>query len=158
MTKPGADDRRAPDRVAKQCLKFDMALRRGAVSARCDGDIKAQSLHYAGAVAALREKELQAREVLMWHGLFRTEFMPYFRFVRTLSKAAKLYWADDFHLAAEAAAARWAGQGCDPVILREILFNVFNVGLDGKPETRSTHCQTGTAEVNDKSSPNGGTE
>jgi hypothetical protein len=124
----------ASERVSRQCLKFDMALRQGRVDPRKDHDVKAQSRHYAEAVGAIRQKELAAREVLMRHGLFRTQFMPYFRFVRTLCKAAKLYRADDFRLAAEAATARWAGQGCERGILEEVLYQVFNVKLESKPE------------------------
>lgn len=129
MRQPGKSEKRAIEAVARQSLKFNMALRQGRADLRKDQDVKAQSRHYAEAVGAIRQKELQAREVLMRHGLFRTQFMPYFRFVRTLCKAAKLYRADDFRFAAEAATARWTGQGCDRGILAEVLLNVFNLRL-----------------------------
>jgi hypothetical protein len=124
----------ASERVSRQSLRYDMALRAGSVPARKDSDLKGQSRRYAEATAAVRQKELAAREVLMRHGLFRTQFMPYFRFVRSLYKAARLYSGEDFRFAAEAATARWAGQGCSREILREILFNVFNVTLSGNSE------------------------
>lgn len=129
----------ASERVSRQCLKFDMALRQGRADTRKDSDIGAQSRRYAEATAAVRQKELAAREVLMRHGLFRTQFMPYFRFVRSLCKAARLYWADDFRFAAQAATARWTGQGCDPKILAEILYQVFNVRPEDKSEARNTN-------------------
>ncbi len=126
------DDKRkaeqaARDHVEKQARKFNAALEHGWADARKDRDIRAQSGNYARASAAVRLKELQARAVLMRHGLYRTQFMPYFRFVRHLWSASKLYWADDFHLLAGAAVARWTGQGCNREILKEILFDVFNV-------------------------------
>jgi len=106
-----------------------MALRQGRADTRKDSDISAQSRRYAVAVDAIRQKELQAREVLMRHGLYRTQFMPYFRFVRSLCKAAKLYSGEDFRSMAEAAVARWTGQGCERGILEEVLYQVFNVRI-----------------------------
>lgn len=126
-------EQKAREFTARQSRKFDAALRRGAVSPRCDGNMGAQSQNYARAAAAGRQKELAARQVLMRHGLFPSQFMPYFRFVRHLWAATRLYWADDFRLVAEAASARWAGQGCDRKILSEILYQVFNVSIEEKP-------------------------
>ena len=126
-------EQKARDFTARQSRKFDAALHRGAVSPRCDGNMSAQSRNYAQAAAVGRQKELAARQVLMRHGLFPTQFMPYFRFVRHLGAATRLYWADDFRLVAQAASARWAGQGCDRKILSEILYQVFNVSIEEKP-------------------------
>lgn len=122
------------ERVSRQCLKFDMALRQGRADTRKDSDIGTQSRRYAEAVGAIRQKELVAREVLMRHGLYRTQFMPYFRFVRFLSRVRKQYQGKEFELEAEAATARWTGQGCDRGILEEVLYQVFNVKLESKSE------------------------
>jgi hypothetical protein len=122
-------EQKAREFTARQSRKFDAALRRGKVSPRCDGNMGAQSQNYALAAAVGRQKELAARQVLMRHGLYPSQFMPYFRFVRHLGAATRLYWADDFRLVAEAASARWAGQGCSREILREILWSVFNVRI-----------------------------
>lgn len=134
-TKQGTCSRkRFTEQVSRQCLKFDMALRQGRADSRKDRDIGAQIRRYAEAVGAIRQKELQAREVLMRHGLFRIQFMPYFRFVRYLCRARKQYQGKEFELEAEAATARWTGQGCDRGILVEILLNVFNLRLAKRPE------------------------
>ena len=130
MSKRDKTETWASERVSRQSLKFSMALRQGRADVRKDRDVKAQSRHYAEAVGAIRQKELQAREVLMRHGLYRTQFMPYFRFVRFLSRVRKQYQGAEFELEAEAATARWTGQGCERGILVEILFNVFNLRME----------------------------
>ena len=127
----------ADELAMRQSLKYDIALRAGSIPVRKDSDMKGQSRRYAEATAAVRQKELAAREVLMRHGLYLNQFMPYFRFVRSLCKAARLYSGEDFRSMAEAAAARWTGQGCSREILREILYQVFNVRLEGESEGRS---------------------
>jgi len=119
----------ASEHLSRQCQKFDMALRQGRADTRKDSDIGAQSRRYAEATAAVRQKELAAREVLMRHGLYPSQFMSYFRFVRSLCKAARLYSGDDFRSMAEVAVARWTGQGCDRGILAEVLYQVFDVRI-----------------------------
>ena len=129
-------EKRAREEVWRQNLKYDIALRAGLAPARADRDLKGQSLRYAEASVAMRQKELQAREVLMRRGLFRTQFMPYFRFVRYLSRAAKVYRGTEFEPEAEAAIARWTGQGCEHGLLVEITFVVFNLRLVTSGEDR----------------------
>ncbi|GEM_PF-4268932 len=124
----------AREMVSRQSLKFNLALRQGRADLRKDQDVKAQSRHYAEAVGAIRQKELQAREVLMRHGVLSCQFMPYFRFVRYLSRVSKQYRGAEFELEARAATARWTGQGCNREILEEVLYQVFNVKLESKPE------------------------
>jgi len=136
-------EQKAREFTARQSRRFDAALRQGKAFGRSDRDLSAQSGNYALAAAAGRQKELAARQVLMRHGLFPSQFMPYFRFVRHLGAATRLYWADDFRLVAEAASARWAGQGCDRKILAEILYQVFNVSIEDKSEARSQNDEAG---------------
>lgn len=135
MKPGGVDD--GSEWVARQARRYEAAMRRGTAPLRRDCDVRGQGRHYADAMAAVRQKELATRVVLMRHGLFPSQFMPYFRFVRHLGAATRLYWADDFRLVAEAASARWTGQGCDRKILFEILYQVFNVSIEEKPEARS---------------------
>jgi hypothetical protein len=143
MLRQGTTEKRALEKLARQSFKFNLALRQGLISVRGDRDIDAQSRHWEDAVASCRQKEFAAKQVLMRHGLFPTQFMPYFRFVRYLGRAARLYQGEDFRLEAGAAAARWAGQGCDARILAEILWNVFNVRVEEEPETRSQNDEAG---------------
>jgi len=124
----------ANELAMRQSLKYDMALRAGSIPVRKDSDMKGQSRRYAEATAAVRQKELAAREVLMRRGLYLNQFMPYFRFARSLCKAGRPYSGDDFRSVAEAAVARWTGQGCSREILTEILHQVFNVSLGSNPE------------------------
>ena len=126
-------EQKARDFTARQSRKFDAALHKGKAFGRSDHNLSVQSSNYAQAAAAGRQKELAARQVLMQHGLYPSQFMPYFRFVRHLWAATRLYWAEDFRLAAVAATARWAGQGCSRKILSEILYQVFNVSVEEKP-------------------------
>jgi len=137
MLRQGTTEKRAFEKLARQSFKFNLALRQGMTSVRGDRDIDAQSRHWEDAVASCRQKEFAAKQVLMRHGLFPTQFMPYFRFVRYLGRAAKLYQGEDFRLEVEAATARWAGQGCSRDILTEVLYQVFNVSIEDKPEARS---------------------
>ena len=134
MPKQDKTGKWARQMISRQVLKYDIALRAGAVSGRSDSDLKSQSRRYAEAVGAIRQKELQAREVLMRHGVLSCQFMPYFRFVRYLSRVSKQYRGAEFELEARAATARWTGQGCNRGILEEVLYQVFNVRLESKPE------------------------
>lgn len=134
MPKQDKTGKWAREMISRQVLKYDIALRAGAVSGRSDSDLKSQSRRYAEAVGAIRQKELQAREVLMRHGVLSCQFMPYFRFVRFLSRVAKGCRGAAFELEAEAVVARWTGQGCERELLAEIVLAVFNLRL---PEGQS---------------------
>jgi hypothetical protein len=145
----------AQEMVSRQSLKYDIALRAGTVPARKDSDLKSQSRRYAEAVGAIRQRELQAREVLMRHGVLSCQFMPYFRFVRFLCRMSKESRGAAFELEAEAAVARWTGQGCSPELLSEVVLAVFNLRLETdrvepRMDTDDTECHPERSQAESK--------
>ena len=120
---------RTQERLARQCAKFDISVRQGRADTRKDKDLNAQSRRYAEAASAIRAKEMLTRQVLMRHGVFSSQFMPYLRFVRFLGRTSKETRGAAFEVEAEAATARWAGLGCSREWLAEIVLAVFNLNL-----------------------------
>ena len=121
---------RTQERLARQCAKFDISVRQGRADTRKDKDLNAQSRRYAEAASAIRAKEMLTRQVLMRYGVFSSQFMPYLRFVRFLSRTSKETRGAAFEVEAEAAVARWTGLGCSRDWLAEIVLAVFNLRLE----------------------------
>ncbi len=123
------------ERLARQCRKYNAAVKADMPLMRQLSDIAGQCRNYAVASGRFRAFECMARQVLMTHGVMARDFLSYLNFVRHMAKALDGCSGQALEVECAASVARWTGLGCDRKVLAGLALQVFNIDLNAKSET-----------------------
>ena len=114
--------------LVRTCRKYELSLKAGAVSARSDGDLRAQAEHYRETQERQRVREKQVRRLLFERELPMYSFAAYCNYARRLGRVCREHEAATRHHLVQMALDRWCAKGLDRDVLLVIGEEVFGVG------------------------------
>ena len=86
------------------------------------------AMNYDVAAGMIVAMELQVKEVINAAGVSTALYVPYLNFGRQIWKMTKENMSGETAaMAAEVLLRKWAARGCDPGVLAQIRFKVFNI-------------------------------